>query len=668
MRARSLTGLGLAAVLAVAIAACHRHDEGRDHDAAPPPSAAPPVVAPPVADPQAELVELEGLLRDRYTKREQLVAMRDGVRLFTTVYAPKDASVPAPILLHRTPYSVSPYGADAWPSAERFREIQKLGPAACVRAGYVLALQDVRGRMMSEGTFVDVRPLVPHDDPKHVDESTDAYDTVEWLVKNVPANNGRVGVWGISYPGFYAAQAAVDAHPAVKAVSPQAPVTDWFVGDDFHHNGALMLADAVDFFSGFGRPRPAPTPTATWGFDYGGADLYSFFLRLGPLSNVNERHFNGAIPIWNDMLAHPTRDDFWKARDPLPAYRAVKPAVMVVGGLFDAEDLWGTLATYQAFEKQSPGADVSLVMGPWRHGGWARTEGDALGDARFGAKTSRFYRQEVEWPFFERHLRGEGARGEGAPEARIFETGTNAWRSHAAWPPREAKEATLFFHPRGGLGAHAPEGAPPPDEYPSDPARPVPFAPGTIHDRGAEYMAADQRFAATRPDVLVYASAPLAEDVALAGPVEAKLTVSTTGTDADFVVKLVDVFPDKPADPGAAHLAGAQQLVRAEVMRGRFREGLDRPKAFVPGEKARVAFTLPDVAHAFRAGHRIMVQVQSSWFPLVDRNPQTMVDPATAKESDFVRATHRVHLGGEDGSAIVVRVLRGALPEAPAPR
>jgi putative CocE/NonD family hydrolase len=656
----------------LALAACRpRGDRARCHDEPPAPPPAPVAAASPApartTDTEREQAELADLLRERYTKHEHRVPMRDGARLFTTVYVPKDRGRPAPMLLTRTPYSVAPYGEDALPTAQSRWQIQKVAPSVhFLRAGYVLALQDVRGRMMSEGSFVDVRPrAATHTDPKDVDESTDAWDTVDWLVKNVPGTSGRVGVWGISYPGFYAAQAAVDAHPAVKAVAPAAPVTDWLRGDDFHHNGALMLADAVDFFSGFGKPRPAPTTKATWGFDYGGLDLYAFFLRLGPLSNVNERHFHGEIPIWNDMLAHDRLDDWWRARDPLPSYEGARPAVMVVGGFFDAEDLHGTLATYQAFERQSPRGDVSLVMGPWKHGGWARTDGDALGDLSFGAKTSLWYRKEVELAFFERHLRGEARRAP-AVEAWCFETGTNEWLAHAAWPPREAKPATLWLRPGHGLAATpAPDGAPP-DAYTSDPAHPVPWQARPSGDRGAEYMVADQRFASARPDVLTYVTPPLEADVALAGPVEASLVVSTTGTDADFVVKLVDVHPDGAPDPDPnprdVKMGGYEQLVRGEVMRGRFRDGLDRPTPFVPGEKARVAFTLPDVSHAFRAGHRVMVQVQSSWFPLVDRNPQTFVDLATAKEADFQPAVHRVHLGGEEGSAITVRVLRGSLP------
>ena len=332
-------------------------------------------------------------------------------------------------MLHRTPYSVAPYGIDNYPDGKDARAVRKFAPSkAFIREGYIFVHQDVRGRLMSEGTFVDVRP---HATTKGaIDESTDSWDTIDWLVKNVPSNNGRVGSWGISYPGFYAAQTAVDAHPALKAVSPQAPVTDWFMGDDFHHNGAFFLADGFDFYASFGKPRPKPTKKSVWGFDHDVADIYDFFLAMGPLSNANTKYLENGIAFWNEMMAHPTRDEFWKARDPRPYYRNVKPAVMTVGGWFDSEDCYGALETYRAFEKQSPGAENVLVMGPWRHGGWARNDGDRHGDISFGQKTSLHYREEIELPFFRRHLKGKGrAEGVAATEAFVFETGTNVWQT-----------------------------------------------------------------------------------------------------------------------------------------------------------------------------------------------------------------------------------------------
>ena len=603
-------------------------------------------------------------IREHYTKYEHKIAMRDGVHLFTTVYVPKDTTRSFPIMLTRTPYSVQPYGIDTYPSEKNARHLRRFAPSShFIKEGYIFAHQDVRGRMMSEGTFVDVRPNRAAG-KSAIDESTDAYDTIDWLVKNVPNNSGKVGVWGISYPGFYAAQSAVDAHPALKAVSPQAPVTEWFLGDDFHHNGALFLADAFDFYGSFGKPRPEPTKKSEWKSEHEGQDVYDFFLALGPVSNANARHLKNNIAFWNDLMAHPTRDDFWKARDPRPYYRDAKPAVMTVGGWFDGEDLWGALETYRAFEKQGPRSENVLVMGPWRHGGWARTDGDRHGDIPFGQKTSLFYREHIELPFFQRHLKGKS--GPATPEAWMFETGTNTWRKEATWPPADAKKATLFFQGDGKLGTAAPTASDGDDVYPSDPKKPVPYRgkPGDAID--ADYMSDDQRFAARRPDVLVYSTGELDTDVTLAGPIQASLWVSTTGTDADFIVKVIDVWPADAADPEPnptnVHLAGYQQLVRAEVMRGKFRASFERPEPFKPNEPTLVKLTLPDVLHTFRPGHRLMVQVQSSWFPLVDRNPQTFVDIHKATEADFRAATHRVFRTKDKASSIEVTLQRGVLP------
>jgi len=615
-------------------------------------------------------------IREHYTKHEYRIPMRDGVRLFTVAYVPKDTSRTYPVMLQRTPYSVQPYGIDNYPTDKNGRVIRRFAPSpAFIREGYIFVHQDVRGRMMSEGAFVDVRP---HAAKKgEVDESTDAWDTIDWLVKNVPQNNGRVGAWGISYPGFYAAQAAVDAHPALKAVSPQAPVTDWFLGDDFHHNGAFFLGDAFDFLASFGKPRPKPTKKSTWGFDHDLADAYDYFLAMGTVANANAKYLHDEIGFWNDIMAHPTRDAFWQARDPRPYYRNVKPAVLTVGGWFDAEDCWGALETYRAFEKQSPGAENMLVMGPWRHGGWARSDGDRHGDITFGQKTSVAYRETIELPFFRRHLKGVGA-GAPQPEAFVFETGTNTWQRYAAWPPPAAKKAELYLQAGGRLGIAKPGPAralaggagggeePLFDEYVSDPQKPVPYRAKHGPEIDADYMSDDQRFAARRPDVVVYQTPELDFDVALAGPIEARLWVSTTGTDSDFVVKLVDVYPQDHADPDpnptGVHMGGYQQLVRGEVMRGKFRNSFEKPEPFEPGKPALVRFTLPDIAHTFRTGHRIMVQVQSSWFPLVDRNPQTFVDIYRATEADFRAATQRIHRSPERASLLEVTLARGSLP------
>ena len=477
-------------------------------------------------------------VRARYAKHEYRIAMRDGVKLFTAVYVPKDARAgrPYPILLTRTPYSVGPYGEDA------YRD--EIGPSpAAAKEGFIVAYQDVRGRFMSEGEFVDMRPYRPGKGPRDTDESTDAWDTIEWLVRNVQDNNGRVGVWGISYPGFYAAMSAIDAHPALVAVSPQAPIADWFVGDDFHHNGAFFLPHAFNFYSSFGKPRPGPTTKGAPRFDHGTADGYEFFLRAGPMPNLDRRYLKGEVAFWKEIMEHETYDDFWKARNTRPHLKAIRPSVLTVGGWFDAEDLFGALETYKTIEAQSPGVANRLVMGPWPHGGWARGTGEALGPVRFGDATSAFFQEKIELPFF-RELLKDG-KDPNLPEAYVFETGANAWRGLPAWPPREAKLVSFYFSAGGRLARQAPSDAGEAfDEYVSDPARPVPFIEDVNIGMEREYMVADQRFASRRPDVLAYETEPLEEDLTVAGPIVASLHVSTTGTDSDWIVKLVDVYPD----------------------------------------------------------------------------------------------------------------------------
>ena len=618
----------------------------------------------PVAASAAEPASpLAAFVRESYTKYEHLVPMRDGIRLFTTVYVPKDAG-PArryPILLNRTPYSVAPYGVDAYPAS--------LGPSeAAAREKFIFAYQDVRGRMMSEGTFVDVRPVLPKRGPTSVDETTDAFDTVDWLVKNVPHNNGKVGAWGISYPGFYAALAAIDAHPALVAVSPQAPVADWFAGDDFHHNGALFLAAAFNFYVRFGQPREGPTTKWAPRFDHGTMDGYRFFLEAGSASGLS-KHMKG-VAFWDDLMAHETYDAYWQARNTRPHLAAIRPAVLTVGGWYDAEDAFGALETYGAIERQSPGASNRLVVGPWWHGGWARSDGESHGRVTFGQKTSVRYREEIELPFFLHHLKG--APDPKLAEATVFETGRNLWRSFDAWPPREAKATAFRLGAGGVLSADAPpSGSAVAAEWVSDPAKPVPYVESVEIGMDADYMTADQRFAARRPDVAVWQTPPLEADLTVAGPIEVSLSVSTSGTDADWVVKLIDVWPDDvPVEawewtprnawdekPTRSKLGGNQQLVRGEPFRGRFRKSLSSPEAFTPGKVETVAFAMPDVLHTFRRGHRVMVHVQSSWFPLVDRNPQTFVPIRTAKEGDYRPATMRVHDGTASPSRVVLRVL-----------
>lgn len=608
------------------------------------------------ADPKPE-DKLAEFIRSNYTKYEYRIPMRDGARLFTAVYVPKDASATNtyPIMFDRTPYTVAPYGADHYP--------EHLGPSEFfTRSKYIFVYQDVRGRFMSEGEFVDMRPYIPNKKgPKDVDESSDAYDTVEWLVKNVVHNNGKVGVWGISYPGFYSSMAMIDAHPAVKAVSPQAPIADWFIGDDFHHNGALYLPHMFNFMAVFGLPRPELT--TKWGpqFEHGTPDGYEFFKKIEPLSLINDKYYKHNIAWWDQIIQHPNYDMFWKSRATPQFLRDIKPAVLTVGGWFDAEDLWGALHTYAAANKQSPQGDVRLVMGPWCHGCWARTEGDHLGFAQFNSKTGEFYRENIEFPFFEHYLKG---KNDGAlPKAYVFETGTNQWRRYEQWPPANAAQATLYFGPDGKLSFEPPATGPAFDEYTSDPAKPVPFITETANRMTREHMTDDQRLAGRRTDVLVYQTEPLTSDVTFAGPLNPELFVSTTGTDSDFVVKLIDVYPDDYPDPQPnpreVHMGGYEQLVRGELFRGRFRNSYEKPEPFKPGEITRIAYNMPDVNHTFRAGHRIMIQVQSSWFPLVDINPQTFVPNIyDAKPTDFKKATERIYRGGEAKSNVKVMVLK----------
>ncbi|MCX6551911.1 MAG: CocE/NonD family hydrolase [Acidobacteria bacterium] len=597
-------------------------------------------------------------VRASYTKYEYRIPMRDGVTLFTAVYVPRAPGPAYPILLNRTPYSVAPYGPDAYKSS--------LGPSDLfTREGYIFVYQDVRGRMMSEGQYEDVRPYKPvKAGPTDIDESTDTWDTIDWLVRNIPNNNGRVGLYGISYPGFYTSMGMIDAHPALKAASPQAPIADWFIGDDFHHNGALYLPHAFNFFSGFGRPRPEPTTNSGSRFDYGTEDGYGFYLKMGPMPNVNALYFKDGIRFWNDLMAHETYDAFWQARNVRPHLKDIAPAVLTVGGWFDAEDLFGALETYKSVERQSPRTVNTLVMGPWIHGGWARTDGDLLGDVRFGSKTGPFFREQIEFPFFQHHLKGKPDPK--LPEAYVFETGRNEWRRLDAWPPKQATTTSLYLHAGGRLGFEPPSEGEAFDEYISDPTRPVPYINHTSVTMTREHMVDDQRFAAARADVLTYRTDVLAEDVTMAGPIRPRLHVSTSGTDSDFVVKLIDVYPAPDRVPGAgaqsgrpSRMEGYQQLVRGEAMRGKFRTSYEKPEPFVPDQATRVEYVMPDVYHTFRRGHRIMVQIQSSWFPLVNMNPQTFCNINTASPSDFRKATQRVYRGRTTASQIVLSVLNG---------
>jgi uncharacterized protein len=591
-------------------------------------------------------------VQQRFVKQEFRIPMRDGAHLFTAVYTPKDASADKcyPMLMTRTCYSVRPYGPD------EYRDT--LGPSRELEQdGYIFVYQDVRGCYMSEGQFVNMTPHRPgKSGPQDVDESSDTYDTIEWLLHNVPHHNGRVGQWGISYPGFYAAAGMIDAHPALRAVSPQAPIADWWY-DDFHHHGAFFLPHSFNFLAAFGQARPQLTPLGPLRFAHDTPDGYEFFLNLGSLKNANEKHFRHRISFWDEIVEHPNYDEFWQQRNLLPHLRQV----LVVGGWFDAEDLYGPLQIYREIEKHNPQSHNSLVMGPWAHGAWSRVDGDHLGNIDFESKTSRFYQRWIEYVFFREHLKGNGAAS--LPEAYVFETGGNRWRMFDAWPPSGVAPKTLYFHARGGLTETAPaESEMMFDEFVSDPARPVPFIEKIDTGMTREYMTDDQRFASRRPDVLVYATEPLKEDLVLAGPLQVDLRVSTSQGDADWIVKLIDVFPDDARNgrfmEQGRTLAGYQMLVRSEVIRGRFRNNPALPEPFVADQITQVQLPLQDVLHRFAAGHRLMIHVQSTWFPLVDRNPQKYVDNIfLAEDADFVPARHRLYRSAREPSQIQLLVL-----------
>jgi putative CocE/NonD family hydrolase len=590
-------------------------------------------------------------VRENYTKTDTNIVMRDGIKLKTIIYIPKNETEKYPFLIERTPYSSAPYGDSIF--------ADRIGPnTGLMREKYIFVYQDVRGRYMSEGINLEVTPYIENKKTnKDTDENSDTYDAVDWLVKNIKNNNGRAGLYGISYPGFYATASLPNAHPAIKAVSPQAPIADEFIGDDANHNGAFFLLDNFSFMNYYAKERNGPV--ADYGaqiFDYKTKDAYDFFLKLGPIKNTQSaKYFNNSSAIWNEYLQHDTYDDYWKARNIRPYLQNIKPAVMVVGGWFDAEDLYGALNTYKAIEKQNSVNKNYLVMGPWTHGAWAGGNWNKFTTHDFGTNTSKYFQDSLETMFFNFYLKDKGTFN--AAEATIFETGTNQWKSYNVWPPKETV-ATNFFLQAGKIlspkNGKATKGF---DEYISDPANPVPYTKAVQGGRNNGYMAEDQRFASERNDILSYVSDSLTEDVTLAGKIIADLQVSLSTTDADFVVKLIDVLPANEPTPTTAPkgtvMAGLQRLVRADVFRGKFRESFTIPKPFVPNKISNVKFDLNDVAHTFKKGHKIVIQIQSTWFPLVDRNPQKFMRIPDATENDFQKATIHIY----HGSKIVLPVL-----------
>ncbi|MFQ3173707.1 MAG: putative CocE/NonD family hydrolase [Flavobacterium sp.] len=588
---------------------------------------------------------------ENYTKKEVFIKMRDGATLFTAIYTPKDLTKKYPIIMQRTPYSCAPYGETEFKKS--------IGPSeTMMKEGYIIVYQDVRGRWMSDGLYDNMRAFIPNKKEKsQVDEASDTYDTIDWLVKNAANNNGNVGVWGISYPGFYSTYSLLSNHPALKAVSPQACISDFFF-DDFHHNGAYLLSywKATPLF---GIQKAEKTSKAWYEFpDLGTKDDYQFFLDAGPLSNL-DKFYGKDNEFWQQLKDHSSYDDFWQKRGILQHLKDIKPAVMTVGGWFDAEDLYGPLNTYQAIEKSSKNYNT-IVMGPWSHGDWARNSASAvIGNIKFGDSISAFFQKNIEANFFHHFLKDNGKGENKLPEAYVFDTGVKDWKTYDAWPPKNVVKESFYLSQDKLTTAVQNDGGF--QEFISDPKKPVPFTED-INQRGItprKYMTDDQRFAARRPDVLVFETERLTDDTTLAGEILAQLQVSTSGTDADWIVKVIDVFPnDEPETPEIASylkMSNYHMMVRSEVMRGRFRNSFVNPEPFVANEKTAVNIKLQDVMHTFKKGHKIQIQIQSSWFPLIDLNPQTFVDNIFyAKPEDFKKQTHRVYAD----SKIVFSVLK----------
>ncbi|SEA37991.1 hypothetical protein SAMN05443667_1046 [Flavobacterium gillisiae] len=588
---------------------------------------------------------------DNYTKKEVHIKMRDGTSLYTAIYTPKDHSKKYPIIMQRTPYSCAPYGP------EQFKK--SIGPSeTMMKEGYIVVYQDVRGRWMSDGLYDNMRAFIPNKkSKKDVDEASDTYDTIDWLVKNADNNNGNVGVWGISYPGFYSTYSLLSRHPALKAVSPQACISDFFF-DDFHHNGAYLLSywKATPLF---GIQKSERTTNSWYKFpDLGTKDDYQFFLDAGSLSNL-DTYYGKDDEFWQQLKDHSSYDDFWQKRGILQHLKDIKPAVMTVGGWFDAEDLYGPLNTYQAIEKTSKNYNT-IVMGPWSHGDWARDGAKAIiGNINFGDSISGFFQKNIEANFFRHFLKDNGKGENKLPEAYVFDTGSKDWKTYDVWPPKNAAKASFYLAQdklmntaQNGVGFQ---------EFISDPKKPVPFTED-INQKGItprKYMTDDQRFAARRPDVLVYETEILKDNMTLAGDILAQLQVSTSGTDSDWIVKVIDVFPsDEPETAEIApylKMSNYHMMVRSEVMRGRFRNSFVNPEPFVANQKTAVNIKLQDVMHTFKKGHKIQIQIQSTWFPLIDLNPQTFVDNIFyAKPEDFKKQTQRVY----DDSKIIFTVLK----------
>lgn len=589
-------------------------------------------------------------IRANYSKYEYKIEMRDGVELFTAVYVPNDTSKTYPMLMVRTPYRVAPYGTDKYKKT--------LGPdAQFEKEGFIFVFQDVRGKFMSEGDFVNMRPQDAYKrGKKAIDDATDTFDTIEWLVDNIENNNGNVGMWGTSYPGYYTSVAGINSHKALKAISPQAPIADWFF-DDFHRNGAFVTPMAFIFFDIF-DVNPGK-PHAAWPVSMKSTtpDGYKFFKDLGPLSNVNKKYFKGDKPFWTELTEHPNYDDYWQQRNILPHLNDVKPATLVVGGWYDTEDLYGPLSTYQTMSDNNDKDHVKMVMGPWSHGQWSSGKGSTLGEGDFGFNTSTWFQKEVLLPFFNHHLKDE--KNPELAKATMFETGSNRWRTFDTWPPKKTQKQRLYLAGNEKLTTK-PTNSTEFSDYISDPKKPVPHSANISRGWDKPYMIEDQRFTARRPDVLVFETPEMDNDVTIAGAIDLDLWFSTSQTSADIVVKLVDVFPgvDVNNDKVDANKGNRHELVRWGVIRGRFRDSMSEPKPFTANVPTKVNFELYDVLHTIKRGHKLQIQIQSSMFPFLDLNPQKYVDNIfEATEQDFIRATHKIYHNDEHQSMILFNTL-----------
>jgi putative CocE/NonD family hydrolase len=585
-----------------------------------------------------------------FTKTDAMIAARDGVKLHTEIYSPRDSSKPLPIIFERTPYGLADDAKGYSRALARFTDM--------IPDNYIIVLQDIRGRYGSEGQFVMQHPVRDPQDPKAIDEGTDTYDTIDWLVKNVPNNNGRVGLMGISYGGWLTVMGMLEPHPALKAVSEQASPADMFLGDDFHHNGAFRLS------YGFEYSTMMETGKTNFKFDFDLFDTYEWYLRLGALSNANAKYIHGTLPTWNDFVAHPNYDSFWKSEAmPYILKKATVPNLNVAGW-WDQEDAYGPMKIYELLEKNDPNHLNYLVAGPWNHGGWARSSGSSLGAIPFGSDTSLYFRQKIEAPWFAYWLKDQGSLP--LKEALLFQTGSNQWTPFDAWPPKEALQRELYFHENGKLSFDPPQSgsAESFDSYVSDPAHPVPYRHRPIdmtyptdHPGGwYTWLVEDQRFVDNRPDVLTWQTDTLTEDLTLAGKVTAKLFASTTGSDSDWVVKLIDVYPE--SYPQDWKLSGYELMIADEVFRGRFRNSFEKPEPITPNAVTPFTIDLHTANHVFKKGHRVMVQVQSTWFPIIDRNPQKFVPNIfEAKESDYQKTTQHIYRSKESPSGVVLSVL-----------